>query len=146
MLKYKTKASDFKPHNLPKYLKSVKDKPFKWGEHDCLIFTNNAWKEMYGYGWSEDWLGRYMKDGRLLRKEELRSEYGFWDFNKAVDSKLKRIEYIPPRGALVTTQKARRWAIGSALGISVGTKAVFLGSNGLIYHPIETIDKAWVAK
>jgi hypothetical protein len=129
---------------LSDYLKEIRSVPFEWGVHDCLTFTNEAWRRMHGHGWSEDWLGRYMKDGRLLRKDELRAEYGFWDFNKAVDSKLTRIEHVPPRGALVTTKKARRWIIGEAMGICVGLKAAFLSDEGVVYLPLDDIEKAWV--
>ncbi len=30
--------------SLNDYLKSVSDKPFVWGQHDCLTFTNGAYK------------------------------------------------------------------------------------------------------
>ena len=137
--------SDSEISKLPTYLKSVKDVPFKWGQQDCLIFTNNAWREMYGYGWADDWLGRYMDGVRPLSRKELQEEYGYRTFTEAVDERLTRIDYLPPRGSLVTTRKARRWAIGNALGISVGTKAAFVAKDGIVYHPIETIDKAWIA-
>jgi hypothetical protein len=129
---------------LPAYLKAVKDVPFKWGEHDCLIFTNNAWKAMHGHGWADDWLGRYMDGTRPLSRKELQEEYGYKTFVAAVDARLTRVNHIPPRGALVTTRKARRWAIGNALGICIGTKAAFVSKTGLTYHPIENIDKAWI--
>jgi hypothetical protein len=129
---------------LPAYLKSVQNKPFKWGEHDCLIFTNQAFREMCGEGWAEDWLGRYMRDGFPLKRKELQDEFGYRTFTEAVDKRLQRIEGVPPRGSLVTTKKARRWVIGSAMGISVGLKAAFVSKHGLVYHPIETIDKAWI--
>lgn len=136
--------SNFNPDRLADYLKSVRETPFQWGEHDCLIFTNNAWKAMYGHGLADDWLGRYMDGTRLLSRKELQEEYGYKSFVAAVDARLTRVNHVPPRGALVTTRKARRWAIGNALGISVGIKAAFIGSEGVVYHPIETIDKAWV--
>ena len=135
---------DFNPNKLAGYLKSVRDIPFKWGEHDCLIFTNQAFREMCGEGWAEDWLGRYMRDGLPLKRKELQVEFGYRTFTEAVDKRLQRIGGVPPRGSLVTTKKARRWAIGNAMGISVGIKAAFLSKHGIVYHPIETIDKAWV--
>jgi len=63
--------------SLNAYLKSVKDKPFEWGKHDCLTFTNNAYRQMYGIGWADDWLGKYMKDAQLLRRKDLEKEFGF---------------------------------------------------------------------
>jgi len=128
------------------YLKSVSHEPFKWGQHDCLTFTNSAFRAMYGEGWGDDLLGRYMgPDGSpISRKNDLRKTFGYTTFDAAVDDRLTRIEYVPPRGALVTTTHSQRWVIGVAMGISVGTSAVFLSKQGLLYLPIELIDKAWV--
>ena len=130
--------------SLNEYLKSVSDKPFSWGEHDCLTFTNSAYVAMYGEGWADDWLGRYMQGTKHLRKSELKKEFRFSSFSAAVDNKLKRVDHVPPLGALVTTKEARRWVIGVAMGICTGTKAVFLSKEGLLHLPLEYIHEAWV--
>ena len=126
------------------YLKSVKDKSFEWGKHDCLTFTNSAFRAMYGEGWADDWLGRYMEGSRIFRRDELRKEFGFSTFTCAVDNKLSRINHIPPLGALITTKKSQRWVIGVAMGICTGTKAVFLSKEGMLYLPLDYIHQAWV--
>jgi hypothetical protein len=128
------------------YLREVKDKPFRWGEHDCLIFSNAAFKEYHGFGYADDWLGRYMKDGEPMLPSRLRVEYGAVDFDEAIEQKLQPISYTPPRGALVATKKAERWYIGYALGICVGIKAAFLSARGVLYLPLEDVTKAWVPK
>lgn len=130
--------------SLNDYLKSVRDKSFEWGEHDCLTFTNNAYKAMYGKGWADDWLGRYMSGSITLRRNELKKEFGFSSFTSAVDNKLQRINHIPPLGALVTTKEAQRWIIGVAMGICTGTKAVFLSKDGMLFLPLDYIHQAWV--
>jgi len=76
--------------NLPPYLKKTRDIPFKWGVHDCLTFTNNAWHEMYGHGWADDWLGRYMIDGQPMKRSQLQEEFGYKTFTQAVDARLSR--------------------------------------------------------
>ncbi|WP_405048979.1 hypothetical protein ROLI_040320 [Roseobacter fucihabitans] len=48
------------------YLDSVRDRPFAWGDHDCLTFTNTCFHKLHGEGWADDWLGAYMKDGNTL--------------------------------------------------------------------------------
>ena len=126
------------------YLRETRNKPFSWGEHDCLTFTNNAYKAMYGVGWADDWVGRYMIDGKPMRKQQLIKEFKYSSFDSAVDKKLKRIDYIPPLGALVTTKKAQRWVTGVAMGISTGNKAVFLSKEGLIFLPFADIEQAWI--
>jgi len=123
------------------YLASVRDKSFKWGEHDCLTFTNGAYKAMYGAGWADDWLGRYAQN---LRRDKLKSEFGFNSFTAAVDSKLNRINYVPPLGALVTTKQSQRWIIGVAMGICTGQKAVFLSKKGMLFLPLDYIHQAWI--
>jgi hypothetical protein len=129
---------------LSAYLKAVSATPFAWGSHDCLTFTNDAYKAMYGDGWADDWLGRYMDGSRVLRRKELKLEFGYSDFSKAVDDKLKRIDHVPPLGALVTTTKARKWVTGVAMGICAGGKCAFLDKVGVIYLPMDDIDSAWV--
>jgi hypothetical protein len=99
---------------------------------------------MYGAGWADDWLGRYMDGNRVLRRKELKLEFGYNDFINAVDDKLKRIDHVPPLGALVTTKKARKWITGVALGICAGSKCAFLDKVGVIYLPMDDIDSAWV--
>ena len=136
--------------SLNEYLKEAADIPFEWGVHDCLTFTNEAWRRMYGYGWADDWLGRYMIEQpygiRPMRREQLQSEFGYFSFAEAVDERLKRIKHVPPRGALVATKKAERWAIGHALGICNGIKCAFLSHNGVLYLPVDDVDKAWVPR
>lgn len=133
---------------LSAYLKAVKDRPFVWGDHDCLTFTNGAWQAMHGAGWADDWLGRYMKQtpygDRPMRKDQLRAEFGFFSFDAALDARLTRVTHIPPRGALVATNKVKRWAIGYGLGICVGAKCAFLSDKGVIYSPVTTIARAWI--
>lgn len=130
--------------SLNAYLKSVRHKPFVWGDHDCLTFTNDAFRAMYGEGWADDWLGRYMIDGRVMRRRELITEFKSSNFTKAVDKKLTRIDYVPPLGALVTTKQAQRWITGVAMGICTGSKAVFLSKEGVLYLPLDAIEQAWI--
>jgi hypothetical protein len=130
------------------YIKAVRGAPFKWGYHDCLTFTNGAWRAMYGHGWADDWLGRYMVatayGERPMRKDQLRSEFGFFSFVDAVDDKLTRVAHVPPRGALVVTDRVADWGIGYGMGICTGIKAAFLSRQGVIYMPITDISKAWI--
>ena len=128
---------------LTAYIRAADGASFVWGEHDCLTFTNGAYRAMYGAGWADDWLGRYMIDNRPMRRRELIGEFGWSNIDAAIDTKLTRVSH-PPRGALVTTKHAQRWVTGVALGICTGTRGVFLGKEGVIYMPTEYIEKAWI--
>lgn len=126
------------------YIEDCEGRSFEWGSHDCLTFTNDAYKAMYGKGWADDWVGRYMVDGRPMRRDELRKEFGWNTLNDAIDQRLTRSGKYPPRGALVTTKHSQRWVTGVALGICIGDRAVFLGKQGMLYLPLEMIESAWV--
>lgn len=132
------------------YLREVRDRPFKLGQHDCLIFTNEAFRRMYGSGWADDWLGRYYVKHdygiRPLRKDQLKAEFGEFGFLSAVNKRLDRIDYTPPKGALIVSDRARRMTIDYALGISVGLKGAFLSDQGVVYMPLTDISAAWVPK
>jgi len=127
--------------SLNSYITTVKDKPFLWGKHDCLTFTNNAFHEMYGQGWADDWIGRYNHN---MSAKELQKEFGYKSFIKAVDDKLTRINYIPPLGALIATKEAHRWITGFAMGISNGKRGVFLSEQGLIHLSFDVVKYSWV--
>lgn len=131
---------------LNQFIREVKNKPFRWGEHDCLTFSNGAFKVYHGFGYADDWLGEYMNGDDPLLPSRMREKFKAQTFDEAVGRKLQSVGHIPPRGALVATKKVERWLIGYALGICVGTKAAFLSRSGVIYLPLDEIDKAWVPK
>ncbi len=132
--------------SLNNYLDDVRNTPFEWGKFDCLIFTNNAFKAMYGVGWADDWLDRYMDNGRVLRRSELRKEFSYSNMIEAIDKKLKRIDFIPPLGSLIATDLEIRFTVGYALGISVGSKACYLNKEGVTWKPLETVNYSWVLR
>jgi hypothetical protein len=131
---------------LNNYICEVRDKPFEWGKHDCFIFSNSAFKAYHGYGYADEWVGKYLKDGKPMLPSQLKAEFGVNDFEEAIATKLQEISYVPPRGALVATKRAERWHIGYALGVSVGMKAAFLSQKGVIYLPFDDVVKAWVPR
>lgn len=127
--------------SLNRYLREVANVPFRLGRHDCLTFTNEAWRRMYGHGWADDWLVRYM---RARSMDDLRAIYGHTSLEAAVDARLTRCVGVPPRGALVTGIEAGGWLTGRAFGIAVGANAAFLSQSGVVYLPISDIENAWV--
>jgi len=132
--------------NLNEYLDTCRYRPFEWGVHDCLTFSNSAFKAYHGIEWSNDWLGRYMVNDRPMRKKEMILEFGFDDFIKALDQRyiLKRISGFPKKGCLVVTTDIRRFVTGYALGISNGDRAIFVGKNGILFKPMASVKFAWV--
>lgn len=141
------------PHieqRLNEYLAAVRHRPFAWHAWDCLQFTNAGWHAMHGHGWADEWLGRYIAGGLYMRADALRAEFGFKTIQDAITSKLDPVQGVPPRGALVVsdrviTQAAAR-VIGVGLGFAIGHRAAFLGKSGVITVPISEISGAWCEK
>ena len=134
------------PSALNNYIVEVQHKPFEWGVHDCLIFSNTAWHRAFGFGWADDWLGKYMVGGKPISQRTAKSVFGYANLDAALQDRLKRVDHVPPRGALVTSSKIERSFIGSAFGISIGLNAAFVSATGLVYIPITQIQSAWVSK
>ena len=132
--------------SLNQYINSARNKPFEWGKNDCLTFTNDAFRAIYGKGWADDWLDRYMENTMPIGRKQLEQEFGFKirELSAKISERLNKINYVPPLGALVTTKQCQRWIIGFALGISTGSKAVFLSKDGVIHLPMEAVHEAWV--
>ncbi len=129
---------------LTAYLKEVANRPFEWGVHDCLTFTNTAWHRMHGHGWGDDLLERYMRDGKPLGRDAMREEYGVNALEDLLDARLAKVDHIPPAGALIATRQARRWVTGVALGICTGRRGAFVGAEGLVFMPLTDIENGWV--
>lgn len=128
------------------FLKQVGGRHFSWGDWDCLIFTNEAFRAMHGVGWADDLLRRYMHGGKLLTREQIRREYGYQAVDEMLRDRLTQAHNVPPRGALVIggPETVEAGYLGVGFGISVGSSAAFLSASGVVYCPIETIDSAWV--
>lgn len=126
------------------YISNVADLPFEWGVHDCFTFTNGAFRAMYGKGYADDWVGRYMlNNGQPKHSKSMMREFRASNLHEGLSKKLRKATGAP-HGCLVTTKKNQRWVTGAALGISLGSRAVFLSRDGLIKLNIEDIESAWV--
>ena len=131
---------------LNSYIRQVRSEPFHWGGHDCLTFSNTAFKLYHGFGYADDWLGEYMDGDDPILPSKMRAKFGAQTFDEAIALRLQEVSHVTPRGALLATRKAERWLIGYALGICVGTKAAFLSRGGVVYSPLDEIDRAWIPK
>lgn len=132
-------------NHLFELIESNRRTPFKWGVHDCFTFTNEAWRRLNGRGWADDWAGEYVENGKPLLPSHLRRKFGAETFRQVVETRLNPVSgSAPPRGALISSVRSHRWAAGVALGICLGQSGVFVGVSGLVFHPIEYIDGAWL--
>jgi hypothetical protein len=53
-----TRREDW-PHRLNAAIEAARDKPFEWGEHDCLLFAASVVEQMTGVDPLAQWRGTY---------------------------------------------------------------------------------------
>jgi hypothetical protein len=126
------------------YLREQRGKCFDLGRHDCFTFTNGAWRVVYGSGYADDIIGKYAGLGPKGLKALMQATYGGKTLIECFDMHLTRVGGVPPRGALVASDRVSRWITGVALGVACGTRAVFIGDQDVVYMPIDEISGAWV--
>lgn len=130
---------------LADYVASVRERPFEWGAHDCILHGASAIEAMTGVDIAADYRGRY--HDRASAAAILKAR-GRGTLLRTIDDVLER---RPPsralRGDLV-------WFEGS-VGVCLGAMAAFVGEEriagcaglpfrrGLVMIPRHLWTKAW---
>lgn len=119
---------------LSSYIESVRNKPFKWGAHDCLTFSNSALAEQRGRGFVDDLIGGYTTArGALMKYQKWLRHTQFTDLLHGMDCRLQRIQSkYPPRGA-VAAMPVSGEVLPVAFGVVAGRLCCFVGDNGLLF-------------
>tara|TARA_A100001388_G_scaffold226638_1_gene177850 strand:+ start:1254 stop:1688 length:435 start_codon:yes stop_codon:yes gene_type:complete len=129
------------------YIEEIRNKPFDWGIHDCVVFANQAIKVQTGKGFFDEFLPDYdtaIKANRTYRT--MLVEMKVATIKDAIDTKLTRfIGMIPPKGSIVCAVERQRieYGIGHKLGVAIDHRAGYLGWNGLQFEKIKSGDVFW---
>lgn len=132
-------------NRLNAYLEQVRDRPFQYGEHDCILFGCAVIHAITGEDPAAEYRGRYGDKGGAAKA--LR-EIGNGTLLRTVDAQFTRKPVgMAQRGDLV-------WFDGS-IGVCVGAQAAFVGEQhiadkaevtmreGLVMIPRALWQKAW---
>jgi hypothetical protein len=121
---------------LQKYLDSVRDQPFQWGEHDCALFAAKGVDAVFGtsfvsrvkaFGCKSAREYRIMCRGGTTLEALTTAELG-----KPVSGELQRCDVV-----LV------RLGYRTVLGLAVPPLVLIAGEDGLIPVPGNLVDRAW---
>lgn len=131
-------------HNLDDLIDSLRDKPFAWGENDCLNFANKAHQAMTGKLLAPDWSGDYTTAfGAKRHYLKLLKTQGFADIQSAIDKRLLRLDVkLSPRGSLVGRASDNQ-VTGLMLGVCVGESIAFISDEGVLFLPAQAGDIFW---
>lgn len=119
---------------LAEEIEAARDKPFVYGEHDCLTWAFKVRAALTGTDESVIWAWRYKTElgaARLLKREGLDHliDVGMALLGKPLPSVL-----FAQRGDIVFRE---------AYGVCIGAQALYVGPEGLRALPLETADFAW---
>lgn len=128
------------PYLLNEAIHEARNKPFKWGEHDCALFSASIVKVITGIDFSEDWKGTY--DSPESLESEMKKR-GFYSLTQLVDHYLDRVDMLEAMKGDVVMSLMRG---NQTLGICVGNAAAFVSDSGLVFHPIDSCFIAWRVK
>lgn len=130
------------------YLDRVRDEPFQWGEHDCILFTFGAVKAITGRDFIRKVRGTYstkLEAARVLR------DLGHGTLVKAVTKKLGKPVHVAQagRGDLVRKDKAVGVVVSHGWAWFVGEESVARRDgttstrHGLVCVGTLQCDEAW---
>lgn len=123
-------------------LTQFNDLRYSLGSFDCLTFTNMVWKQLYGFEYSPQWLGRYSE---LTTADELKSIFRFDTLGEGLSSVLQQTDGFP-YGSLVVFNNPTAKPLGASLGICLGSQSVFVALKGVIKLPTVICNSSWINK
>lgn len=134
--------------SLLRYIDSQRGKSFQLGSHDCFTFTNGAWKEVYGHGYADDFIGTYDGLGPKAFANNMVNHFGSANLEEAFDSRWTRssIDELD-RGGIVLSATEDRYYTRHAIGIKTSpVRAVFVGAEDLVYKPLNDCFGGWICQ
>mgnify|MGYP007121457223 CR=1 FL=1 len=134
------------PDRFNRLIEIWRNRPFVWGQSDCIRFADAVYQAQMGRHIFTDWFGTYTTEwGCLLNYKKQLKKTGFANIESAIDSRLRRVDGLqPPRGAIIgRNDETTQIVTGTALGVGLGAKAAFLGYDGLEFTDIKPTDIFW---
>lgn len=111
--------------------------PFQWGVHDCALWGADVMEAQTGADFGAPFRGKYSDAEGAA--EALRT-FGAGTLIKTFDRHLERIApAFAGRGDLVAKGRGRT----AAIGVCIGSEALFVGDDGLVRVPRSEWAAAW---
>lgn len=126
--------SDCPDNPLLEFIDSVRDKPFKWGSHDCIHFTAACVGLQLGVNFK---LPKYATYVGALRKSKS------YNIVQTLDGLFTRVTALPTTGAIVAIPDPEDRTFGYAIGIVSYTHGVFVAKNGLEFKRLSGDELFW---
>lgn len=124
------------PAQLDKYIADNRQKPFSWGEHDCVSFTCGWYAMMTGNDLYSRWRGRYYSE---YGSKKLMLVSGCRTLELFAQQEL----FGQPEYGVKSMARGDIAFADRALGICVGNGIVMLGIDGSSFIDVKEADMFW---
>jgi len=119
-------------------IEAARDRPFRWGRHDCATFAFDLRREIAGgHDVAALWRGRYSTSRGAVR---VMRRLGWSSLDEAgrelLEEPLPSV-HLAQRGDLVLADT------GLGFGVCLGAKAAGIAPEGLILVPLSSCALAW---
>jgi hypothetical protein len=132
---------------LEEFIKSCADRPFVWGQFDCLRFANEGVRAQRGTGFADEVLGDYSTvRGAMAHYMNLTKPGNRWSsIVDLADDRLEREATLHPRAGWVVCRNERLCApFGACIGLVVDQNdGAFLSLEGVVILPHKHDDLYW---
>lgn len=131
------------PGLLAEYQSYCAERPFMWGQHDCVLMALGAISQLIGADVAASVRGRYTD--ALGAARFLRAEYGTADLQVAAETFAIRWQFpsIAPSLARRGDPVLCLSESGPALGFCIGRRFMAPGAIGAVYLPMNSAQVAW---
>jgi len=129
---------------LRQYLGELVNKPFHWGDNNCMTFVSGA-LESTGYDpLPEDWQRGFKGEfGALRAYKRGLLEYGYGDIIEAMDDRFYSELTLHPRDGMICARKNNGYVLGHAFGVSLNSGCIFMTEVGPRWFDVEAGDLFW---
>lgn len=130
------------PERLDAVLSAARHRPFRWGVHDCALFTADAVEAMTGIDPAAAWRGRY---GSARSAIALRWRTGLFSWSQLFAEAAERwhLPRIAPLHAHRGDVVCLDLPTGRPAGICIGARIASPAKDGLVFLPRTLARAAW---
>lgn len=125
------------PKRLAAAIEAARERPFRWGEHDCALFAASVVEAITGVDPAVQWRGRF--DSRAKAAHYLAERGGLGTVVTAALGAPLPYVTLAQRGDVVMVDTEE----GPALGVCNGAHAACAGPEGLALVPMPAWRLAW---
>ena len=125
-------------HRLAEAIEAARDRPFRWGRHDCAIFAFDLRRDIAGgHDVAALWRGRYTTARGAVRMMRRLGWHALEAVGRDLLGEPLPSVHLAQRGDLVLANT------GLGFGVCLGARAAGIAPEGLVFVPLSACRLVW---